>query len=126
MSIKADILELQSIERELTRLTKQRRELTEQRKKVEKRIADFLESKNQSGVKFNNTSINVVEKERRRSKATKQKNQEILEILRNNHVRSPESMLEKITQAGKKSPQIERRVKMGVIKSGTSKRRSKK
>ena len=104
MSIKSDIIELESLRNELKRLNLQRKNLLKNTKIVEKRIFDYLKSKDQCGLKHQGTAILLEEKEVRKVKKKKDINTTAISILEKYGIKNPEKALNEIIESRKLDP----------------------
>jgi hypothetical protein len=118
MSIKSDVLELEGIRLELKSLTLKRKKLKEKEKIVESRIAEFLESKNQPGVKHAGTAVLLQKQEKFPSKKPKEQTQASLAVLEKNGIRDAERILKELMDARKKEESIVKQsIKIQKIKN---------
>ena len=108
MSIKNDILELNQINAEIKRLYTETRVLRKRSKNIEERILEYLKTKDQPGLKYNNTAIIVENKDRVIPKKKSDSEHDIIQVLRNNGVDDPVSVFKQITEA-KKGETVEKR-----------------
>jgi hypothetical protein len=81
-SITASVSELNNIHSELKRLRIQTRTLNSRKKIIEKEIADFLESRDQPGIKYQGIAIIAEEKEKHKMKGKKQREEDVKNYLR--------------------------------------------
>ena len=101
MSIQADINELNQIEEELSRMRKRMSQLRKQKEAVEQRVLQFLESKDQPGVKFRGKAILADKRTSRSYKNPKKKTEDGASILRQYGVHNADKVLDEIIEAMK-------------------------
>ena len=116
MSIQNDIRELNYLNIEIKRLTKVARNLREQKKEVEKRITDFLDSKEQRGVKYNNVAIIAEDKSKSVYKSQKEKMSDGISVLRNHGIDNPEDVLSELIKEMKGDVKYEKKLKITKLK----------
>lgn len=104
MSIKSDVMELESIRAEIKSLSARRKKLKEKEKDVEARIKDYLHSKGQHGVKHHGTAIILEEKETRGPKKTKERTQDAICVLEKYGISNADQVLKEIMEARKGDP----------------------
>uniref|UniRef100_A0A6C0EM10 Host-nuclease inhibitor protein n=1 Tax=viral metagenome TaxID=1070528 RepID=A0A6C0EM10_9ZZZZ len=104
MSIKSDVLELESIRAELASLNIRRKKLKEKEREAETRIQDYLRSKQQTGVKYQGTAILVEEKEKRASKSNKIRDADAKCVLERYGITEPDRVLKELMEARKGEP----------------------
>jgi len=101
MSIQKDMLELKSINTEIRRLDGSRKDLKTKAAKVEKRIIEYLQEKNEKGVKTkdatgNNTGFILQTTQKTLNKTVTEKTKSSLDILRGAGVSNPERVLKEL------------------------------
>ena len=101
MSIKPEINELNEINIEIKRLSGQLSVLRLRKKVVEKSVVTYLESKEQPGVKFNNTAIVVETKTKRLTKKKNERDIDALRILSEYGINDPKKVLNDILETRK-------------------------
>ena len=116
MSIKSDINELNQINLEIKTLTDRVKNLKKLSKEVEKRIINYLNEKNQPGIKYNGSAVIVESKSRVIRKGENAKKQDAIRVLRNNGVSDPEHILNELTEAQKGSKIGLQKIKINKIK----------
>lgn len=99
MSIQGDIQELNRLDAEIKRLNKTAQFLRTQKKKVEQRIVQFLDTKDQPGVKYHGMAILTRDQVKHTYKSLKSKDSDILAVLRQYNIDNPESALADIKTA---------------------------
>lgn len=115
-SIKTDVQELESIRAEIKSLNLRRKNLREKEKSVEARIREFLESRDQPGVKHNGTAIILEQKEKRTSKKPKERDSDAMSVLEKYGVRDSEKVLREIMEARKGDPVTSAKLKVQKYK----------
>lgn len=116
MSIQADIREIESIMAELKRLTIRRKQLNEQKQKVEERIQAYLKSKEAPGVKHNGFAIILDEKEKHDKKPKKEQIQDSLAVLQKYGIQDTQKVFQELMEAKKGEMIIKEKVKIQKIK----------
>jgi hypothetical protein len=113
MSIKSDVLELQSIRQEIKALSAKATILRKKAKEIEERIQEYLRAKDQIGLKHQGTAIILEEKEERAKKKNKDKDQDATYILERYGIQNPEKVLQEILEArkGEKVPKTKLQIK---------------
>jgi hypothetical protein len=101
MSIQAYVSELQNLNIELKRLKQTSSELRKKIKIVENNIMEYLQEKQQPGVKYHDTAIIIENKSKRTSKPKKDKEEDALRILEQYGIKDSKNLLEQILEAGK-------------------------
>lgn len=99
MSIQADVTELMNLERELKQLSARRKLLNEKLTTTKQRIANFLKSKGQTGVKMSGIALIVEEKQKHGKKNEKEAKSAAVNVLTKHGVRHAEKVLEEILNA---------------------------
>jgi len=115
-SIRNDVIELQRIELELKNLRVKSRVLNQKKKVVESRIQTFLHTREQHGVKFQDTAIIIEKKEKPVYKKPKDKDTDSIQVMKNMGIENAEEVLQAILQARKGQLVPSDRVKMKKIK----------
>lgn len=116
MSIQRDIVELQNISMELTRINKRAKELRKQKTEAEQRIVDYLEHKDQPGVKFNGTAVYTKTKNKREYKNNKDKMYDAMSVLEKYGIRDTEKVYQDIIDAMRGDVQEVPKIKVEQIK----------
>jgi hypothetical protein len=117
MSIVSFINELQSIKVAIATHTKETAILRKRAKVIEQQITDYLEAKDQPGVKFQDTAIVVDTKPKWAYKNKKDTEEDSLKILEEYGVSNPKEALEELLKA-RKGDEIEtKKIKIKKIKS---------
>jgi hypothetical protein len=116
MSIQSDIREVGRLTAEITRLNKIVKQLRQQKTEAEKRIADFLETKNQPGVKFQGKAIYTQKKEVRQYKSQKDKERDCIALLEEKGIENPQEILKEVLDAMKGDKIESVKIKVSTIK----------
>jgi hypothetical protein len=116
MSIKSYVSELESIQIEMKVLTAKKKKLTQQKKQLEKKIAEYLKSKEQAGVKYQGTAIILEQKEKPSAKKQKQKNLDAIAVLTKYGISNPNKVLEEMLNARKGETKVEQIIKIKKYK----------
>ena len=116
MNIQEQIRELKSINIEIKRLCKITTDLRRKAKQHEKNIIEYLNHKEQPGVKFQDTAIILENKTKREVKKKQIVEENLLDILRNNGVSNPKDVLIEIIEARKGTEISMQKIKIQQIK----------
>ena len=117
MSIQSDIREIESIMAELKRLSIRRKQLNEQKQKVEERIQSYLKNKELPGVKHNGFAIILDEKEKADKKPKKDQIQDSLAILQKYGIKDTQKVFDELLEAKKGEKITQEKVKIQKIKN---------
>lgn len=101
MSIQNDVNELKHIEIELKRLRVQVKKLNSRKKDLNDKIAEFLKSKDQVGVKYQGKAIILNNKTKREYKSQKDKHSDGVRVLREYGISDPKKVLDEIIESMK-------------------------
>lgn len=101
MSIKGEVNELKNINVEIKRVSLYLRNLRQQAKDSEKRIIDYLNEKEQPGLKYEGNAILVENKTKRKIRKKTELQEDALRILRENGVHNASSVLEELMESRK-------------------------
>ena len=115
-SIVSYISELQSINQAIAENNKKNASLRKRVKQLEKEIADYLEAKDQPGVKFQNVAIVVEKKPKWTTKNKKEKEKDSLRILEDYGVTESRSALEDLMRVRKGEEFEDKKIKIKKIK----------
>ena len=115
-SIKGDIQELERINAEIKRMSIHVKALRKQAKVVEDRIVEFLNVKNQPGVKYDEKAIMVENKTKRGPKKVVDRENDSLRILQDYGIENPKKVLDEILEARKGSEEEIKKLKIKKIK----------
>ncbi len=103
MSIQSDIKELNDVNNEIKRLSSELKKLRIQSKDIELRIVNFLQEKEQPGVKYQGKAIILENKEKHVKKKKNEQETDALEVLSKFNIPEPEKVLKQILEARKGS-----------------------
>lgn len=98
-SIQASIDELEAINTELGRLREQSRVLKDRKETLEDSVIQFLNERDQPGIKYRGQAIIMKNALRRKRKKKQEKHQDLSEVLRNYGVSDVNRALEDILEA---------------------------
>lgn len=115
-SITAIITELKSINTELKVLRLKLKALNNRKRECEKEILDFLEEKDQPGLKYQGMAIVPEEKETFKSKGKKQKEHDVRNLLQSYGIEDPEEAYKELLKTMKGSPKQDIKLKIKDIK----------
>jgi hypothetical protein len=101
MSIQSYVIELERIKTELKFLNEKKRKLKSREQELENNIASFLKSKQQTGVKYQDSKIILEKKEKRVNKKNKDKDMDSINILMTYGLNDPQKVLNEILEARK-------------------------
>ena len=104
MSIQGQVNEFRSIQNELAIMRKRGTVLRKRAKQLENEISDYLESKDQPGLKYKGMAIIRESKTKRLPKKKADKNTDSIYILEKCGIKNPEKILEEIIEARKGIP----------------------
>lgn len=116
MSIKADVQELESLQMEIKSLQSRIKILKQKEKEVDKRIQDYIESKQVPGIRTKNGAVLVEEKEVRPPKKAMEREKDATSILQKYGISNPDKVLQELMEARKGSPVIKRKLKIKKYK----------
>lgn len=108
--------ELKSINIEIKRLVKETSELRKRAKVIEQNIVDFLDEKEQPGVKFQDTAIVLEKKQKYTYKGKKDKEEDSLRILEDYGISNPKEVLEELKRANKGNEVESKKIKITKLK----------
>ena len=115
-TITGSVKELENINIELASLGKKMRDLRHRKEKLEAEIADYLEEKEQPGLKYKNIAIVTEEKERRLRKKKHEKLNDGVSYLRDNGISNPEKVLETLLDKMRGDIEMKKVLKIKEIK----------
>lgn len=115
--IKRDISELEQLDSEIKRLSKQLRQLRVRRNMVEERIVNFLKEHDLPGVKHQEVAVVAQDRQKRPYKKKSQKYADGEYILRDYGIRNPGQALQEILEAMRGVPENKTHVKVRNIRS---------
>ena len=116
MSIQGKVTELNSLKNELKSLSQKCTVLRKRAKVIEQEIDDYLEQKDQPGLKYNGIAIIRETKTKRPIKKKTDVREATINILENAGVNNPEKIFEELTEARLGSPKEHRKLKINKIK----------
>lgn len=99
--IKGLINELQSINTNLKLLRKETMQLNKRKKKIEKELSEFIEHKEQPGLKYKNIAILPNEKTKREYKKRVDKERDGRSVLEKYGIQNSDSVLKEVIEAMK-------------------------
>lgn len=111
------INELQSINKAISENNKKNASLRKRAKHIEKEIAEYLEEKDQPGVKFQNVAIVVEKKPKWTTKKKKDREEDSLRILEDYGVTESRAALEDLMRVRKGEEFEDKKIKIKKIKS---------
>lgn len=117
MSIKNDVAELQAIKAEIQSLNTRRTKLREQLLAVETRIAQYLKSKEQPGLKNNGLAIILEEKETLGHKRPKDRDTDSIAVLERYGIKDSQKVLSELMQARKGEKILKEKLKLQKYKT---------
>ena len=98
-SIQGDINEINQINREMTELRKKLSVLRQEKAKAEDRINQFLQEKDQPGVKYKGMAITLEEKKKRVYKDKKSKETDVINVLKRYGIDNSKEVLYELLDA---------------------------
>lgn len=101
MSVRSSIQEISKIKAEIKRNLAKNRELRKRLKVLDKSVLDYLDKRQQPGVKWNGQAIYKETKMSTSRKKKLEKEEDSLDILRNYGIKNPKKALQKILDARK-------------------------
>ena len=116
MSIQGRVIELKSIKRELKVLRKRGTDLRRRAKQIEDEIDEYLDAKDQPGLKYNGTAIIRENKETRKLKKKNEQKNDAISVLERYGVRNPEEAFNELMNSRRHSPVLVRKLKMKPYK----------
>jgi len=117
MSIVNFINELQSIYAAIAKNNKENASLRKRAKVIEQDITNYLESKEQPGVKFQDTAIVVDKRQKWSYKSKKDTEEDSLRILEDCGVPNPKEVLDELSKARKGNEIETKKIKIKKIKA---------
>lgn len=116
MSIQGKVNELNSIKSELKSLRQRGTALRKRAKVIEDEIDEYLDSKEQPGLKYKGTAIIRETATKRRTKKKADARADAIYVLERRGVKSPEKLFDEIMEARRGSPTEQRKLKFKKIK----------
>jgi hypothetical protein len=117
MSIQGKVNELNSIKSELKSLGQRGTMLRKHAKTIEDEIDKYLDSKEQSGLKYKGTAIMRETQIKRRTKNKAEARADAIYVLKNRGVESPEKTFDEIMEARRGSPTERTKLRFKKIKN---------
>ena len=117
MSIQGKVNELNSIKNELKSLRQRGKSLRQRGKIMEQEIDDYLDSKDQPGLKYKGTAIIRETATKRPIKKKADARADAIDILERRGVESPEKVFDELMEARLGSPTEQRKLKFKKIKN---------
>jgi len=105
MSIKQQVNEINTLNLEIKRNNMRNKQLRTRVKQLEHEIMSYLKSKDQSGVKYNGQAIILEQTEKRPPKKKKDREQDIVEWLRNMGISDPDHAFAQLQNIQRGEPQ---------------------
>lgn len=115
MNIKSSIQELENLDVEIKRLVLSLKKLRKVRKDTEKIVINYLNEKQQPGLKYNNNAIFIEKKNTKIRKMKKQQETDIMQILLNNNIPNPDETLKQILIAKSGTVDVTEKIKFQKI-----------
>lgn len=115
--IKSNFNELNQINTEIKRISEVLRRLRARAKEVEQNILQYLESKEQEGVKYDGTVVLVESKTKRVSKKKKEVEEDSINVLREHGIENPERVLQEILEARRGEAVQNQKLKIKKLKN---------
>ena len=116
MSIQGKVNELNSIQNELKSLRIRGATLRKRSKQIEEEIDEYLDMKDQPGLKYKGTAIIRETSTKRRVKKKDEQRLDALSILEDRGIDAPEKLLDEILDSRRGSPTEHRKLKFKKIK----------
>ena len=118
MSIQSLVTELQFIKNEIKELTARARPLRKRAKDIECQIAEYLESKDQQGVKYKGMAIVIERKPKRMAKKKQDQEDDAMAILRDRGMdaEDAEKLLKDLLEARRGDPEEKAQIKFKALK----------
>ena len=117
MSIKGYIDELTMLNTEIKRNNARNKQLRTRVKELEMGIAEYLNSKDQLGLKYNGRAVMVEQSERRPAKKKQEKREDIITLLKDFGVSDTEKAYDRLLEAQKGDPIEYQKVKIKQLKN---------
>jgi hypothetical protein len=116
MTIQGLVTELKDLNTEIKRMSRQISELRKQKAGVEEQIVNYLNEKEQPGLKYNDTAIILEKKSLRSAKKKSEADIEAVQILENHGIENPQEVLKEILNS-RKGEEFEReKIKLKLLK----------
>ena len=108
ISITSDVNEYNDLDKEIKRLSNELRILKRKRDEAQTRIIEFLNSKNQPGLKYQNIGILLETKEKKKLKPKKVSKGDSIKILHDAGVRDAENVLKLLKDSTSSAQEIQK------------------
>jgi hypothetical protein len=115
MSIKSRLTELESINKELKRLSDSRKKLNKRKKEIEAFILEYLENNQQEALKYKGTLIRTKQKTLRPRKKAIDKKNDCERILEKYGITNKSQILEELSNAMKGEAKMKKELKLTSI-----------
>ncbi len=115
-SITGVVNELATIQKELQSLRAQVKKLNKRKADLEAEVIAFMESKEQTGLKYKGMRIEAKDQEAHRRLKKSEKEESIKETLRNQGVRDTDKAYKDLMQSMKGSPEHKVKIKISKLK----------
>lgn len=112
MDIRGQLKEIEAITQEIKRINAHKKRLTTRKKELEAYILTFLESKDQTGVKYQGTMAVAKEKVVRRRRKKSERIAKGEEVLRNYGINVPGRVIKEVVEAMKGEPEASTSLKI--------------
>lgn len=119
MSIQGKVNELNSIKNELKSIRERGSVLRKLMKQIEDEISEYLDSKDQPGLKYKGTAIIREVKTKRRTKNKNEQRTDAIYILEQHGIDRPETVLDEIIESRRGSPTEHRKLTFKKYKKKT-------
>ena len=117
MSIQGKVNELNSIKNELKNLRMQGGKLRKRAKEIEDQIGDYLDAKDQPGLKYKGTAIIRETKSKRLMKKKADARADAIYVLEQHGVDEPSKVFDEVMDARRGSPTDQRKLKFKKYKN---------
>ncbi len=111
MSIKEYVNEINMLRKEIARNNMRNKQLRSRVKELEESITSYLKSKDQTGVKYNGQAIIIESKERHTVKKKKEKEDDIINFLRNLGITDPDHAYAQLQEVQRGEPIEQQKLK---------------
>ena len=101
MNITSQITELQSLDKEISNLTKRLRKLKTRKKEIEENVAEYLQETNKPGIKYKGKAILLKEVDKRTRMRKKEREEEGRNVLKQYGISNSDEVLNEIMEAMK-------------------------
>lgn len=115
MSIQGKVNELNSIKKELKLLRDKGSALRKRLKQIEEEIDEYLDAKDQPGLKYKGVAIIRETKQKRRVKKKNEQREDAIDVLKRYGINRPEEVFDEIMEARRGSPVDQRKLTLKKI-----------